>query len=485
MFKQKKFILSLLLVCVLSMPFLAKAITIDELKAQIAVLLSRVADLQKQIATLQSGTNAWCHTFNTNLGIGSKGELFGDIHALNYILYKEGLKETCSIAWDGIDQECGVTGFNEQTASAIVGFQEKYANEILTPLGLKHGTGYVGNATRAKLNKLYGCNAGGHYFCPGEGENPAVCTGSSGVCIGAKQDECCAGLTKVPDSSLLSDGTCSLPFRGEATVCTYCGNGVCSKGENTCNCPSDCKTTAKTPSGNIILEQPQSGQTITLPITIKGQSSTFEGNVPFTIKETSGRVLISSCTMGGSMGFGPFEKKLEYLFAGPANASENVTLTITEEDMSGRTAGQTILLPLKLTLPESQTIKLFFRKQLSAFNSCEVYPIELVIPKTEGIARKSLELLASGIPCGLNLFKNEYAYIVNSVNYGTKINSISIDSQGVARVDFDAKLLEKIGYFGNDTCEKSAIRAQITQTLLQFSTIKSVIISVDGNMNVL
>ncbi len=48
-----------------------------------------------------------------------------------------------------------VTGnFLSLTQQAIIRFQEKYKNEILTPLGLERGTGFVGQSTRAKINQL-------------------------------------------------------------------------------------------------------------------------------------------------------------------------------------------------------------------------------------------------------------------------------------------------------------------------------------------
>jgi hypothetical protein len=78
-----------------------------------------------------------------DLKYGQKGE---EIKALQIALKKEGLFEEPSTGYFGL-----------LTFQAVKSFQEKYKNEILYPFGFKKGTGFVGIATRTKLNELYGC----------------------------------------------------------------------------------------------------------------------------------------------------------------------------------------------------------------------------------------------------------------------------------------------------------------------------------------
>lgn len=123
------------------------AITAQEINDLIAKLQAQIVDLQKQLAEIPGQEQKWCHTFNTNLRIGDNS---AEVGALRSALVTEGFPD--------LEAMGGAYGFDERIASAVVGFQEKYQSEILAPFRLTRGTGFVGNSTRAKLNRLYGCS---------------------------------------------------------------------------------------------------------------------------------------------------------------------------------------------------------------------------------------------------------------------------------------------------------------------------------------
>jgi len=118
------------------------------------------------------------------------------------------------------------------------------------------------------------------------------------------------------------------------------------------------------------------------------------------------------------------------------------------------------------------TVEAFFNNDRMdpEFSCNKVFPVERKIIKTQAVARAALEELLKGVS---DQEKTEGFF--TSINPGVKIQKLSIDN-GVAKVEFDEQLEFQVG----GSCRVSAIRAQITQTLKQFSTVQNVIISIDG-----
>src|SRR3989344_2400069 len=120
----------------------ARTVSAIDNSALIQLLLQQIAALQAQLTQLQAqqGTTvAWCHAFNTNMGIGTAIST-SDLDALIMVLDKENIAEFIVINRPA--------EYNEIMAGGVVKLQAKYG--ILQ-------TGYVGPITRTKLNALYGC----------------------------------------------------------------------------------------------------------------------------------------------------------------------------------------------------------------------------------------------------------------------------------------------------------------------------------------
>src|SRR3989344_976811 len=95
-------------------------------------------------SAVETTETKWCFDFRRNLRIGDSGN---EVLALQYALSLE--------LGNIVFEDAGA--YEEETASAVSEFQEKYKNEVLTPSRLRFGTGFFGISTRAKLNRIFGC----------------------------------------------------------------------------------------------------------------------------------------------------------------------------------------------------------------------------------------------------------------------------------------------------------------------------------------
>lgn len=121
---------------------------------------------------------------------------------------------------------------------------------------------------------------------------------------------------------------------------------------------------------------------------------------------------------------------------------------------------------------EYMTVKAYFNNSFMdpEFSCNKVFPVEREVPRTLAVARAALTELLKG-----PTEAEEAESFFTSINPGVKIQSLIIEN-GVAKVDFDEQLEFQVG----GSCRVSAIRAEITQTIKQFPTVNSVIISING-----
>lgn len=93
--------------------------------------------------------SAQVQSFNRDLKVGDTGE---DVRQLQKFLNSKPVTVVANSGPGSPGNE--TTYFGTLTKWAVATFQEQYKSEILIPNGLSSGTGFVGPATRAKLNSL-------------------------------------------------------------------------------------------------------------------------------------------------------------------------------------------------------------------------------------------------------------------------------------------------------------------------------------------
>lgn len=229
----------------------------------------------------------------------------------------------------------------------------------------------------------------------------------------------------------------------------------------------------------IKIKQPRPNETIQNPLEIRGEargSWFFEASFPVKLFDENGNLLGTAIAQAQSdwmtENFVEFRATLGF----QKSTAEKGTLVLEKDNPSGLPENADELrVPVKFRefgpSNETTTVKVFFNNSnLDPEFSCnKVFPTDREIQKTVAVARAALEELLKG-PTESEKGQGFFT----SINSGVIIQKLTIED-GVAKVDFDEQLEFQVG----GSCRVSAIRAEITETLKQFPTVSSVIISIN------
>lgn len=230
------------------------------------------------------------------------------------------------------------------------------------------------------------------------------------------------------------------------------------------------------PSGaitkNINVTTPRANETVFLPIIIKGNARVFENQFNYRVRDVNKNIILEGSAYANSPDTGQFGDFTIQITSLPTMRANAITLEVFDYSAKDGKEQDTLSIPVVFDPENTIPITVFLSsKKAPAGEECTtVYAVEHHIAKTQTVARAALEELLKG---PMTSEKNNGYY--TNINDGVTIQKLTIEN-GTAKVDFSKRLEEGVG----GSCKVTAIRTQITRTLKQFSSVKDVVISIDG-----
>jgi hypothetical protein len=221
---------------------------------------------------------------------------------------------------------------------------------------------------------------------------------------------------------------------------------------------------------------PLPNEEISSPVIIEGRARGFwffEASFPVMLSDSKGNIIARGVAAAKAdwmtEDFVPFSTELKFT---PDYGKSGVVILRNDNPSDLQENNRQLTIPVFFSKQESIVVKVFFgnTKLDPDFTGNKVFSSQRVIPKTQAIAKAALEELLKG-----PTVQEKNAGFFTTINPDVKIQKLSI-IDGIARVDFNSQIEFQVG----GSARVGAIRAEITQTLMQFSTVKKVIISVDG-----
>lgn len=217
----------------------------------------------------------------------------------------------------------------------------------------------------------------------------------------------------------------------------------------------------------IIITSPKPLATVTSPLVVEGFSNLQTNNLFWRIKNN-----LQETKYSGFSEFYPIQNsfaplRLEIFL--PTLETQDFILEIFTKNSQNKNEENLSSLPLHLLSVNTSNFTVFFSNdRLNSSGTCNtVFPVSRTITETSALGRASLLEILNG-----PTEKERYEGYRSSLPFGTTITSFVI-SGGVATVTISQDL-EK-----TSTCERQRAEEQIKKTLLQISSVKSVVILVE------
>jgi hypothetical protein len=227
-----------------------------------------------------------------------------------------------------------------------------------------------------------------------------------------------------------------------------------------------------TENGNVKVTSPAPYQEVGLPLQLKGSSRVFEGVTNYRLKNADGSVILEDfmlTQMPENAEFVPFEAMVYY----PEPSTETGTVEVFEYSAKDGSEINKVSIPISFQSVETISVKVFFNNlsQDPDFRDCtKVFAVDRRIPKTSSPATAAVQQLLKG-PTGA---EQQQGFETN-INRDTQLNKLTI-TNGIATADFSEALARNVA----GSCRVMAVTSQIENTLQQFSSIRDVVITVEG-----
>lgn len=224
-------------------------------------------------------------------------------------------------------------------------------------------------------------------------------------------------------------------------------------------------------SGRIRVYMPDPGDVVGLPLEISGDGQLFEGAWNYRIRDARGVVILERYATAGEAdldGFRSFRELVNY----PAPRTSTGTVEVFTYSARDGSEQDLVKIPVTFGAAESMLVKVFFQEpaEMPPDRCDKVEPTFRRIPRTTTPLAAAINELLLG-PDGVEARTG----LTTSINSGVKLQRAVIEG-GVAKLDFNEMLLAG----AEGSCKVTAFRTQIEATALQFTSVRDVVITVNG-----